>query len=143
MRLFLTTLFLLLFVVNSPTAFSQNLFGPFTLESQVDQQVVIINISTITINSITCTPNIAALSIQLPTTESSGRIEIITGDLTDAYCMDSFGTHTITMELPRGETLPFIPNGEYEVYLNNEYVDSVTLLGRGGQETGNGMTPIP
>ncbi|MBT7668529.1 MAG: hypothetical protein HN623_03050, partial [Bdellovibrionales bacterium] len=129
MKKIILTLFFIFFTFtsyaslsNSDDSANKSFTGPFTLESQIDQQALSLTISTITIHTTSCVPDVTSLKLQLPGPGHRGRIEITTDDLRDAFCINRVGTHAITVELSRGDALPAIPNGEYELYINGEFV---------------------
>ncbi|HLE11560.1 MAG: hypothetical protein A2504_05625 [Bdellovibrionales bacterium RIFOXYD12_FULL_39_22] len=123
------------------TATSEHYVANFKFIDQ-KQKKMLITFKTIEKYSEQCQLKIVGIITLLPIGKIHGKIEISTA-LYRASCRPDVGAHSGSFLLQRGENLPQIPNGRYDVFIDGEYLnglwlsDDVITNGR-GFEWGNG-----
>lgn len=108
----------------------------YVLEYSLSKKSLTLKISTVAIFETSCELNTTGLNIVGPDGFNPGVIDVVI--IPTSNCREIQAPHSMTLELPRGKTLPQIPNGFYNIYINGQFYQAILVLPGRGSETGNG-----
>jgi hypothetical protein len=116
-----------------------NLFAsenPYTLESSVSKESLELKIATIATFESSCALGVIRMNITRAIGFQPGIIDLLV--VPTKSCTQNSGPNSMIFTLPRGNALPKIPDGFYQILINGEFYQTIDVLPNRGSETGNG-----